>query len=188
MIFCHKGKSMRREFLCCFLLCLFFLTFISGCYTKNESYQLEPTNDFLMNVEKKCKEVDSQVEDTNKSIEIRVMEMAENTLKPDSNIYFWVENTTDEVIRFPADMNVQIHQCINGIWNEVQYDGNYVGDSFDLSETSFFSTLTGFEVKPILTIIEEENFIRIFIKGEIVKNDQPTGEIVAAYTYFVIRP
>lgn len=161
---------------------------ISGCNIEKTSTQLDPTVDFLMNMDKKCMKMLTQYDDTNRSLEISIMEMSENSLKLDTDIYFWVENTTEKAIRFPADMNVQVFQCINGTWVDVQLGGNYLGDSFDLSETSFFSTLTGFSIKPILEVIEQENLMRIYIEGEVVKNDKPTDKFVAADMYFVIRP
>lgn len=158
--------------------------FMSGC--AQNTPPVVTAGNILFETELDCDEMDYDIRDINKSVKLELMEFVENTLQPGTEILLEVKKTTSQDIFFPAGFNLEIRRCANGTWEEVKNSREYLGDVI-LSENGIGGPFTGLTISPGLRS-DEESLIRVFIQGEVVKNDQPTGQIVAAYIYLLIKP
>jgi hypothetical protein len=105
-----------------------------------------------------------------------------NNYDANNSVSLLVQNISNDQVVFPKDFNIRIYTYTDEKWVEIRNISEYIGDDvvlFPRSDTSLGETGVGFF--PYLFGYKTPIELRIFVFGQIYKNDKATNEWIGAY-------
>ena len=152
------------------ILSLLLLMMLAAC--SQDSTKLIPTDEMP--------DVGIPTESLNKNIYLRAPDEW-NDFKTESFIRILVNVATEDAIIFPYNFGVRIFIFDNG-WTEIENTGTYLSlDNITIAPGMDFLSGGIVTLMPDLDDYSQPVLLRVFVIGNILRDEKMTGEVVGSY-------
>lgn len=131
------------------------------------------------------------VADMNNFVRIFPENKGNTSFKYGSDIFLIFENLSDQKLFFDTDTFVRLYVVRDNLWFEVRNKRTYSGELLLFPMGTPLLDNNSVKVRPVLdnipAIQDSDDFLRVVVIGEILREDIRTGELVGAYVDVVIE-